>query len=138
MIISASAVSFGLSQKSKYPIGYDVMFPNILNDEPSVAANSIKLIAMNNIDKENELKAIIFNSKHIDKYPFSILSGIDFLCYVVTCLAWTKVDTELVNIPQFRSRLSNNIKSILKDLSLESQPIIPLSSLEEDLCSIIK
>ena len=138
MIISASAVSFGLSQKSKYPIGYDVMFPNILNDEPSVAANSIKLIAMNNIDKENELKAIIFDSKHIDKYPFSTLSGIDFLCYVVTCLAWTKVDTELVNIPQFRSRLSNNIKSILKDLSLESQPIIPLSSLEEDLCSIIK
>lgn len=138
MIISASVASFGLNQESKLSIGYYVMFPNILSDEPSVAVNSIKLIAMNNIDKETELKAIIFNSKHIDKYPFSTLSGVDFLCYVITCLAWTKLDTELVNIPQFRIRLNNNIKSILKNLSLESQSIIPLSSLEEDLCSIIK
>ncbi|WP_313284314.1 hypothetical protein [Pseudomonas sp.] len=114
------------------------MFPDILNDEPSVAANSIRLIATKNIDKESELKVIIFKSKHIDKYPFSLLSGTDFLCYLVACLAWTKIDIGLVNIPHFKSRLSNNMNSILKELSLESQTIIPLSSLEEELCSIIK
>ena len=114
------------------------MFPNILSDEPSVAAKSIRFIAMSNLDKEIELKNIILSSKHIDRYPFSVLSGEEFMCYVIACLTWTKMDIGLVNAPQFKSRLNQNIKSVLKLLSLKDQSIVVLSSLEEELCTIIK
>lgn len=114
------------------------MFPNILSDEPSVTANSIRFIANRNIDKELELKNLILSAKHIDRYPFSSLSGEAFMCYLITCLTWTKIDVGLVNAPQFKSRLNHNLKSVLELLSLKDQSIVILSSLEEELCAIIK
>lgn len=115
------------------------MIPHILNDDPMDVVTDIRSLAISHLDKEVKLKEVIFNLPHIDKYPFSTLSGEGFLRYVFACLSYSKVNVEIANIPSFRARLNSNVSLVLSELSLQGHPIVSFSdTAEQELYAILE
>lgn len=114
------------------------MIPDILTSNPDDIVSAIIKIAHEKSEKEEELRKAILESPYIDKLTFSKLKGQEFLFFVITCLAYSKIDTELRHIPIFKERIKSNASSILSKLSISEATIVPLSSIEEKLYSILK
>lgn len=114
------------------------MIPDILTSNPDDIVSEIRKIAHAKSEKEEELRKAILESPYIDKLAFSKLEGQEFLFFVLTCLAYSKIDTELRHIPAFEERIKSNTSAILSKLSISETKIIPLSSIEERLYSILK
>lgn len=114
------------------------MIPDIITSNPDDVASAIIKIAHEKSEKEKELRKAILESPHIDRLVFSKLEGQEFLLYVLICLAYSKIDTELRHIPIFEEKIKNNISAILSKLSISETKVLPLSSIEEMLYSILK
>lgn len=114
------------------------MIPNILTSNPDDVVSAIIKIAHEKSEKEEELRKVILDAPYIDKITFSKLEGQEFLFFVLACLAYSKIDTELRHIPAFEERLKSNTSAILSKLSISETMVIPLSSIEERLYSILK
>lgn len=114
------------------------MIPDILTSNPDDIASIIIKIAHEKSEKEEELRKVILESPYIDKLTFSKLEGQEFLFFVLICLAYSKIDTELRHIPVFEERIKRNTSVILSKLSISETKVIPLSSIEERLYSILK
>lgn len=114
------------------------MIPDIVTSNPDDVASAIRKIAHEKSGKEDELRKAILESPYIDKLTFSKLEGEQFFLFVLTCLAYSKIDTELRHIPIFEERIKQNTSAILSKLSIPEEKAIPLSSIEEKLYSILK
>lgn len=103
------------------------MVPHILLDDPTYTASTIKQLSADHLDAELKLRDYITSLPLTNKYSFSTLSSLDFMNYLFACLSYSKVDTELVNIPPFREKLVSGISKVLSELSLQDHSLVCFS-----------
>lgn len=84
-----------------------------------------------------DLRHLFLSSSYSSKIEASKLSSEDFMFLVMLCLAYSAINSDLINTPIF-SRSQNTVFEACASFDIDPKLVVPVSSIEHALYEILE
>lgn len=84
-----------------------------------------------------DLRHLVLSSSYSAKIEASKLSSEDFICLVMLCLAYSAINSDLINTPIF-FRLQNTVFEACSSFDIDTSLVAPVSPIEYSLYEVLE